>query len=167
MHIYDGELYKKLLQHPEVLLSPHNLSFTWNKDGVPVFKSSSFSLWPLYLVVNDLSPKKRFSKDMILAGLWFGSSKPAMWIYLKPFHSALSKLEREGTNVETPDKPGELNVRVVLLYGTCDLPAKACVCNTVQCNGAFGCFKCLQPGCTVKVGNKGGMYMPFHLTVKM
>ena len=37
-----------------------------------------------------------------------------------------------------------------------DLPAKACVCNTVQFNGKFGCFKCLQPGCTVKVGNKGG-----------
>ena len=74
--IYDGELYKKLLQHPEVLSSPHNFSFTWNTDGVPVFKSSNFSLWPLYLVVNELSPKKRFSKDsMILAGLWFGSSK--------------------------------------------------------------------------------------------
>ena len=101
MHIYDGELYKHPAG-PEVLLSPHNLSFTWNTDGVPVFKSSNFSLWPLYLVVNELSPKKRFSKDMILAGLWFGSSKPAMWIYLKPFHSALSKLEREGTNVETP-----------------------------------------------------------------
>ena len=27
---------------------------------------------------------------------------------------------------------------VVLLCGTCDLPAKACVCNTVQFNGAFG-----------------------------
>ena len=85
--IYDGELYKKLLQHPEVLSSSHNLSFIWNTDGVPVFESSNFSLWPLYLVVNELSPKKRFSKDnMILAGLWFGSSKPAMWIYLKPFH---------------------------------------------------------------------------------
>ena len=93
---------------------------------------------------------------MILAGLWFGSSKPAMWVYLKPFHSALSRLERDGTIVESPDKPGILNIRAILLCGTCDLPAKACVCNTVQYNGLFGCFKCLQPGCTVKVGQKGG-----------
>lgn len=26
----------------------------------------------------------------------------------------------------------------------------------MQFNGTFGCFECLQPGCTVKVGNKGG-----------
>ena len=93
---------------------------------------------------------------MILAGLWFGSSKPAMWVYLKPFHSALIRMERDGTIVESPDKPGILNIRAILLCGTCDLPAKACVCNTVQYNGLFGCFKCLQPGCTVKVGQKGG-----------
>ena len=93
---------------------------------------------------------------MILAGLWFGYSKPAMWIYLKPFHSSLSELEKDGTTVESPDKPGAINVRATLLCGTCDLPAKACVCNTVQFNGTFGCFKCLQPSCTVKVGNKGG-----------
>ena len=155
--IYDGELYKKLSKHPNVLSCPHNISFTWNTDGVPVFKSSNFSLWPLYLVINELPPKKRFSKDnMILAGLWFGSSKPAMWVYLKPFHSALIRMERDGTIVESPDKPGILNIRAILLCGTCDLPAKACVCNTVQYNGLFGCFKCLQPGCTVKVGQKGG-----------
>ena len=37
---------------------------------------------------------------MILAGLWFGYSKPAMWIYLKPFHSSLSELEKDRTTVE-------------------------------------------------------------------
>lgn len=47
-------------------------------------------------------------------------------------------------------------MHAILFCGTCDLPAKACVCNTVQFNGTFGCFECLQPGCTVKVGNKGG-----------
>lgn len=155
--IFDGELYKKLSQPPNVLSSRDSISFTWNTDGVPVFKSSNFSLWPLYLVINELPPKKRFSKDnMILAGLWFGSSKPAMWIFLKPFHSALTMLESNGMTVESPDRHGGFNIRAVLLCGTCDLPAKACVCNAVQYNGLFGCFKCLQPGCTVKVGNKGG-----------
>ena len=69
-----------------------------------LFSSRPTSLWPLYLVINELPPKKRFSKDnMILAGLWFGYSKPAMWIYLKPSHSSLSKLEKDGTTVESPD----------------------------------------------------------------
>lgn len=34
------------------------------------------------------------------------------------------------------------------------LQKRACV--TLQFNGTFVCFKCLQPGCTVKVGKKGG-----------
>ena len=80
----------------------------------------------------------------------------AMWVYLKPFHSALSWMERDRTIVESPDKPCKLNIRAILLCGTSDLPAKACVCNTMQFNVSFGCFKSLQPGCTVKVGQKGG-----------
>ena len=98
---------------------------------------------------------------MILAGLWFGSSKPAMWVYLKPFHSALIRMERDGTIVESPDKPGILNIRAILLCGTCDLPAKACVCNTVQFNVSFGCFKCVQPCCTMNVVQKGGRVHAF------
>ena len=149
-------------KHLHVLSCPQNISFTWNTDGVPFFTSSNFSLWPLYLVINELPPKKRFSKDnMILAGLWFGSSKPAMWFYLKPFHSALIRMERDGTIVESPDKPGILNIRAILLCGTCDLPAKACVCNTVQFNVSFGCFKCVQPCCTVNVVQKGGRVHAF------
>ena len=105
---------------------------------------------------------------MILAGLWFGSSKPAMWIFLKPFHSALTMLESNGMTVESPDKHGGFDIHAVLLCGTCDLPAKACMCNAVQYNGLFGCFKCLQPGCTVKVGNKGRHVhaFPFNRDVK-
>jgi hypothetical protein len=34
--------------------NPYNVSFTWNTDGIPVFKSSKFSLWPFYLVINEL-----------------------------------------------------------------------------------------------------------------
>ncbi|XP_048576075.1 uncharacterized protein LOC125557474 [Nematostella vectensis] len=72
--IYDGRLYKELSTNATDPLShPTNISFTWNTDSIPVFKSSSFSLWPLYLVVNELPPKKRFAKEnCILAGLWFG-----------------------------------------------------------------------------------------------
>ena len=73
-------------------------------------------------------------------------------------------LESNGITVESPDKHGRFDIRAVLLFGTRDLPAKACVCNVVQYSGLFGCFKCLQPGCTVKVGNKGGHVHAFPLT---
>ena len=57
-------------------------------------------------------------------------------------------------------------MRAVLLSGTCDLPAKGSACNTVQFIGTFGCFKCLQPGCTVKLGKKGGHVHAFPFKQK-
>ena len=42
----------------------------WNTDGIPVFKSSGFALWPLYLVINEIPYKERISRDnMIFASL--------------------------------------------------------------------------------------------------
>ena len=39
--------------------SPDNISFLINTDGVPVFKSSKVSIWPLYLIINELPYGKR------------------------------------------------------------------------------------------------------------
>ena len=154
--IYDGELYKRHTGINGILSDKSNISLTWNTDGIPVFKSSKFALWPLYFVINELPYKERISKDnMIFAGLWFGSSKPSMLTFLQPFHSSLSTLENEGLLIKSSDE-NYFTTRVILLAGTCDLPAKCLVCNTVQYNGFNGCFKCKQAGQTVKTGKKGG-----------
>lgn len=69
-YIYDGDLYQSLFSNGGILSSPDNVSFTFNTDGVPVFKSSKVSIWPLYLVINELPFKKRMTRDCsILAGL--------------------------------------------------------------------------------------------------
>ena len=154
--IYDGELYKRHTGINGILSDERNISLTWNTDGISVFKSSKFTLWPLYFVVNELPYKERISKDnMIFAGLWFGNSKPSMLTFLQPFHSSLSILENEGLLVKSSDE-NYFTTRAILLAGTCDLPAKCLVCNTVQYNGFHGCFKCKQAGQTVKTGGKGG-----------
>ena len=94
---------------------------------------------------------------MVLAGLWFGESKPNMLTFLKPFHKVLHKLENEGCMVDLPSGI-QLTCRAILLLGTCDLPAKAMVCNTMQFNGAFGCTRCLQRGETVKTKTGGHVH---------
>ena len=48
--IYDGQRYRELMQSGQFLSERNNISFLWNTDGIPVFKSSKFSIWPLYLV---------------------------------------------------------------------------------------------------------------------
>ena len=53
--VYDGVEYKKNARLKEV----GNISFIVNTDGVAIFHSSKRSLWPVWLVVNELPPAER------------------------------------------------------------------------------------------------------------
>ena len=120
--VYDGREY---CQHKDFLSKPENVSFLLNTDGVSMFRSSTVSLWPLWLVINELPPSVRFactlpfcplspkftpnkpcvctyrfSKDnMILAGLWFAREKPTMTTYMYPLMSELEQLAHRGTRI--------------------------------------------------------------------
>jgi len=53
---------------------------------MPVFKSSKFSIWPLYFVINELPISKQWlDENVVLAGLWFGIEKPKMLTFIQPF----------------------------------------------------------------------------------
>lgn len=56
--IYDGIVYQNLV-HSGFLSNEHNISLIFNTDGVPVFRSSSFSMWPILLLVNELPYRMR------------------------------------------------------------------------------------------------------------
>ena len=66
--IFDGHLYKKHFGEDGFLkgTSAHekqtqvHMSLTINTDGVAVFRSSKFSIWPVYFVVNELPPNCRY-----------------------------------------------------------------------------------------------------------
>lgn len=51
--ICDGKLYKELCAS-DTVQEGSIISFTFNTDGIPVFKSSKSSFWPLFLTVNEL-----------------------------------------------------------------------------------------------------------------
>ena len=53
--IYDRSLYKKFMNSDGILADHKNLSLTWNVDGVPLSKSSKFSLWPMYFLINGIA----------------------------------------------------------------------------------------------------------------
>ena len=151
--MYDGRIYKKLVQKG-ILQSENNFSFIFNTDGVPIFKLSKVSIWPIYLIINELPYKKRMAtENMLSSGLWFGEKKPAMWTFLKPFYKSLIDLE-QGVTFQVKNK-GSAACKAVLLGGTCDFPARCLVCNAMQLNGASSCWKCLQQGQTAKVSQRG------------
>lgn len=145
--IYDGEIYKKLFRRGKVLSKKTSISFTWNSDGVKVFRSSNFTIWPLFLSINELNYQKRFkTENVILCGLWFGDHKPNFNTYVSPFFDEFAQL-KEGVSLHVQDLRKKVKIRAFVLCGTCDLPAKALMLNMTQYNGKFGCHICKQKGC--------------------
>ena len=57
--VYDGKAYLAHMVEEGFLSNPMNISMLLNTDGIQVFKSSNLSLWPIYLVINELPPHLR------------------------------------------------------------------------------------------------------------
>ena len=111
--IQDGNVYQNLLQ-TGFLQQKLNISLIMNVDGVPVFRSSSYSFWPIFVLVNELPFRIRYflgyhcyqlyacihyriaKQNRLLAGLWYGNCKPDMTLFLKPLAKTLIKLHNEG-----------------------------------------------------------------------
>ncbi|XP_019633234.1 PREDICTED: uncharacterized protein LOC109476669 isoform X4 [Branchiostoma belcheri] len=139
--ITDGLQYKKI----EALKNPNNMSLLMNTDGVRVFKSSNYGIWPVYFTVNELPYNQRTKREnCIFAGVWFGVLKPPMIAFLEPFAEALANLQR-GIEVQPPNEESYI-AKVFLVGCTADMQAKALLINMKQHNGKCGCPKCLQEG---------------------
>ena len=55
--VYDGQLYQK---HAAFVSQPANVTLLLNTDGVSVFRSSKATLWPVWLIVNELPRRLRY-----------------------------------------------------------------------------------------------------------
>lgn len=56
----DGKYYIKLCEKGQFLHNKSNISLIFNTDGAPLYSSSSVSLWPVFLAVNELPSPDRF-----------------------------------------------------------------------------------------------------------
>lgn len=125
--IYHGEYYKKMMEDGEPFSDGNNYSCTFNSDGFPVFHSPKYSLWPIYIMINKLTPRLR-TKNLLLAGVWFGKC---------------DKLS-EGVFWKQGDE-----LKHSRLFGICccaDAPARSSMENRVRFNGYYGCGLFYHPG---------------------
>jgi len=81
--IYSGHVYQNLK------LDTEDLTLTINTDGIPVFKSSNYNVWPVLFCINEIPPHLR-KNTIIVGGLWFRLSKPNMSVFLKPIVEELN-----------------------------------------------------------------------------
>ena len=152
--IWDGEKLKNFSTFENNTIS---LAFSLSTDGVPVFKSSTVSMWPAYLLVLNLPVKVRMnSSNIILAGLWVGHTKPPMKLLLDPVISNLDHLRNEGFVITILGR--NITITGQLVIAIFDLPAKAAVLCAKQFNGKHGCSVCLHPG--KRLSNNARVYLP-------
>ena len=126
-----SQLYKDLIV--KYGFGPNDVTLTWNTDGIPIFNSSNYSVWPLQASVNELPPHLR-RRNILLLGLWFGQ-KPVMNTFLKPFVYECRTLESSGFIFGNEVQPR----KVFPLLLSADSPARAVVRNVKQFNGQHGC----------------------------
>ena len=158
--MYDASLYAELMENNGFLNNPNNLSFTWYTDGVPIYKSSKVSAWPLYLTINELPHEMRYKKEnVILAGIWYGKKKPNANAFIHKFRDYFRELFVNGVQVVIPNPYRAINVKGILLRGTCDLPAKAQFLNMTQYNGRFGCQDCYCEGESIATGPNSSVWV--------
>lgn len=161
--IGSGLMYRNLKKIGGPLDCTHGYSLTLNCDGVPVFKSSLFGIWPLYGIVNELPYLVR-KDNVLLLGLWFGAKKPNVNTFLKPFTSECQRLSTEGFKVTSN---GTLEkCRVVGALMMCDSVARPILQNMTQFNGQYGCSLCLHPGEQVEKGNGTVRVYPYKEVTK-
>lgn len=66
--IYQGKVYQEFKQNQQqdTLNGYISISFTLNTDGALLFQSSSCSMWPVLLMINELPFNERFSNIVII-----------------------------------------------------------------------------------------------------
>jgi hypothetical protein len=97
---------------------------------------------------------------VLLVGLWSGTKKPQMAVFLETFVKAVRHLADNGLSVSTPS--GKLKFKLLVVAGTLDLVAKAPALNMIQFNGMYGCPKCLQKGRSVSTGGGHSHVYPYN-----
>jgi hypothetical protein len=143
---YDGNIYKKLLddrENGEKFRRKEALTLMINTDGISKSKNSDLTIWPIFLVINELPFEMRFCMDnIIIAGLSVGYKKPDFTYFLSPIVAELKSLEY-GIHVEF--KNGfQMFTKLFLINSVFDKPARAAILNMKTCNGFDGCLKCYQ-----------------------
>ncbi|XP_059477522.1 uncharacterized protein LOC132197926 [Neocloeon triangulifer] len=143
--ITGGTLYREIDSKIRTTLNGQGkniyLSCVFNADGAPMDNSSSIT--PIFRMINEANFKFR-GKNLILAALWYGGSKPRMEVFLKPFVKMMKKYSEEGVT---------LNIKgeqvTIYLTGTCccvDSVTRAQIQGVTGVNDHFCCSWCLIKG---------------------
>lgn len=150
--IDEGKVQKELTaQNPDKKI----LSFTLNIDGGVISEKSSKSLWPVQLYQNYLPPIKRYlTENILLVGLYYDAKKPDPFELLFPL---LQDFQQLYNGVQLVYDGIIYDFLPILLFCSCDLPARALIQHFKYLTGTEACPICLH-GAEKNVENGRTMY---------
>lgn len=113
------------------------ISLAVNIDGVPLFKSTNESFWPILCTIKSV---KLLEKLVFCVGLYKGSGKPEANDLLKDFVNECIHLYQNGVIVNS--QIHKFNISMII----CDAPAKAYILYVKSHSAYFSCTKCSLEG---------------------
>ena len=135
-HFGIAEGIKGRLLREEHLRTLSEVSLQVNIDGMPLFKSSNESFWPILGLLQQEEQPEPF-----VIGLWVGTSKPNdSNAFMSNFIDEMKEIEVNG--VTYADKA----YKVTIANFVCDTPARSFVKKTKGHTGYFACDNCVQRG---------------------
>lgn len=145
-----GSVYKKVIVGDNYKY----ISLSVNTDGAAAYRwTINKPCYPIFLVVNNLPPRLRFSKhNIILAAVWLSKGDPNICLFFKNFCKETKRL-RDGLEI------GSNVYKVVVTQACVDTVARPKLQGTTQFNGKFGCSICLHGG---KLTNGNQIRYPFQ-----
>lgn len=146
--IVDGTLYRYLKE--QNVICDNDITIQWNTDGVEIFNSSIYNIWPIQVCINEL-PYRLRRDNILLCGLWFYKKKPPMDLFLRPFIDELLELQTNGFWCDTFEHKEPILIKVYALLASVDTVARPLIQNIKQFNGIYGCSYCLHKGEQISV----------------
>ncbi|XP_075740329.1 uncharacterized protein LOC119181575 [Rhipicephalus microplus] len=87
--VTDGAHYQKVRQN----MNEGDITVTINSNESPVLNSSSYSIWPVQLALNELPPGLRWN-NIMTPMLWYGKEHLDMTLVLQAFVRQLEQLNK-------------------------------------------------------------------------
>lgn len=120
---------------PRVVTNLSVIEITLHFDGIPIYKSSSDSLWPFLGSFTNLTPRVVFPLNFAMC-----DSKPDDTSYLDRSVNELLELSREGVEIYN------VNIPLVIVNAVADAPARAMLKKCKGHTGYFSCGRCCEQG---------------------
>ena len=117
--VWDGSALRSMCQPGRYFSNKYNLTMALSTDGVALYKSSSVSIWPVYLIILNFPAHIRMNaENILLCAAWLGPTKNLMNLLLGPILASYPGSKLCGGGKETAFAHAPTIIRTFRIYYT-------------------------------------------------